>query len=175
MSSPQEARVSTAEAFEAFGQQFLAQFGPLPSNRKRKANEPVGGPPKKRRKEQSPVPAKEISFKHSAKGTSSSTNGLEDSSENGLHLGGWHRDYTESLSLDESSESSEEEDMVDVSHVPVIVFDSDKIQKVTSQSRNGFMAGFVQGIESIQANLINLYNSLPRSPRYVPQNPCPLP
>jgi hypothetical protein len=95
MSSTQEAKASTAEAFEAFGQQFLAQFAPLPSNRKRKAKEPVGGPPKKRRKEQSPAPEKEINFEHSDKGSSSSTRGSEDSSDNGLYLGGWHRDYTE--------------------------------------------------------------------------------
>jgi hypothetical protein len=97
MSSAQEANASTAEAFEAFGQQFLVQFAPLPPNRKRKAKGPVGGPPKKRRKEQSPTPEKEISFEHSDKGSGSLTRGSEDSSENGVYLGGWHRDYTESF------------------------------------------------------------------------------
>jgi hypothetical protein len=175
MSSAQEAKASTAEAFEAFGRQFLAQFAPLPSNRKRKANEQVGGPPKKRRKEQSPVPAKEISFEHSDKGSRSPARGSGDSSENGLYTDRWHRDYTESLLPGESSESGEEEDTVDVPHAPVIVFDPDKNQKVTSQSRNGFMVSFYSGyrIHSSKSNQ-PLYNSLPRSPRYVPQRPCPL-
>lgn len=83
MPSTQEPKASTAKAFEAFGQQFLAQFGPLPSNRKRKAKQLVGGPPKKRRKEPSPEQVEEIDLKHSDNGSNSSGSGSDGSSDDG--------------------------------------------------------------------------------------------
>jgi hypothetical protein len=48
----------TNQAFEAFGQQFLAQFAPLPPSRKRKATAPSENPTTKRQKviEDRPIP-----------------------------------------------------------------------------------------------------------------------
>lgn len=44
--------MNTEDAFEQFGQQFLAQFGPLPSSRKRKAAVALENPINKRAKGQ---------------------------------------------------------------------------------------------------------------------------
>jgi len=43
-------KMNTEDAFEQFGQQFLAQFGPLPSSRKRKATVALESPIAKRAK-----------------------------------------------------------------------------------------------------------------------------
>jgi len=81
MSSVQDAKAGVAEAFEAFGQQFLAQFGPLPSSKKRKANEIDPGPPKKRRRGLSPLQVGGSDSKHSDEVSSDSSGGLDDSPE----------------------------------------------------------------------------------------------
>jgi hypothetical protein len=49
--------------------------------------------------------------------------------------------HTKYLLPGERIESDGEEVAVKEPHVPVVVFDAGKIQKVTSQSRNGFMVG----------------------------------
>lgn len=50
--SDDETKTDVSNAFEAFGQQFLAQFGPMPSSRKRKAAAPLEGSANKRLKEE---------------------------------------------------------------------------------------------------------------------------
>lgn len=136
MATPSQPKPSTADAFEAFGQQFLAQFGPLPSSRKRKANESLAGPSKKKRKEQSPL----IEEKNEAiytKESSASSNSDADSIDED----------------EEIDESDDEDEIHNISQVPVVVFDSGKTTKLSSHSKSGFMSSKiskVRGTESTQ-------------------------
>jgi hypothetical protein len=76
----------TNQAFEAFGQQFLAQFAPLPPSRKRKATAPSENPTTKRQRitEDCPTPLQLQNEDDEDEDDSESGNGsIEETSDEG--------------------------------------------------------------------------------------------
>jgi hypothetical protein len=76
--------MNTEDAFEQFGQQFLAQFGPLPSSRKRKAAVALESPINKRAKGQFRMSEYDEDSGHEWNGIAASS--AQDTSESGMPL-----------------------------------------------------------------------------------------